>query len=270
VFKSAREPPPRHQTGQFQQVKPGMRPDVLRLDDKTRAHGRPIEPNICQAVDLALAAGDEAAAETERAMEFARMANNANASRIERGCDIIAEPRLYRTSVPPYYDWLGSPFAGFHHPPRFDPCYNDRNSYDDCKFVEVGDLQRSVRSSRFPIIGSRNSKGAADSPFRRHVACRVFGAAGLVARHWMRTLRYRASLHSSGPLWGGLRFKKPPIALPPPSRLEMYAAVVHPQLEAAEPRVVRQVPATQRHRILIRLGRESLDRFYSAGGTEQV
>jgi hypothetical protein len=161
VFKSAREPTPRHQTGQFQQVKPGMRPDVLRLDDKTRAHGRPIEPNICQAVDLALAAGDEAAAETERAMEFARMANNANASRIERGCDIIAEPRLYRTSVPPYYDWLGSPFAGFHHPPRFDPCYNDRNSYDDCKFVEVGDLQRSVRSSRFPIIGSRNSKGAA-------------------------------------------------------------------------------------------------------------
>jgi hypothetical protein len=97
-----------------------------------------------------------------------------------------------------------------------------------------------------------------------------FGAAGLVARHWMRTLRCRASLHSARPLWGGLRFKKPPTALPPLSRLEMYAAVVHPQLEAAEPRVVRQVPATQRHRILIRLGRESLDRFYSAGGTEQV
>jgi len=69
---------------------------------------------------------------------------------------------------------------------------------------------------------------------------------------------------------GGPPFCKPPIALPPFPRLKMYAAVIHPELEATEPRIARHVPAAQRHRMLLRLGGEALNRLYPAGRTQQV
>src|SRR5512134_1939484 len=107
MLEAAAQPAARDRAGETHEIEARARPDILRRGAQARARLDPVEAGIRHAVDMRLQAGGETAAEPERAMEFPRASEHANARRVERGGHAVAGARLDPPAVPQKSHGLG-------------------------------------------------------------------------------------------------------------------------------------------------------------------
>jgi hypothetical protein len=98
MLEAAAKPTPGDQPGEAEQIEARARPDVLGTERQAGADGEPIQPDIGDAVELALKSKGEAGA--ERAMPLARASRAADAGAMERGGGALTLASLYGPAVP--------------------------------------------------------------------------------------------------------------------------------------------------------------------------
>src|SRR5690348_92148 len=100
MFEPATQPAARDQLGKAHQIEAAIGPAVLHANCELRRRFLLVEAAIGEATDLRLHAGDKTAAETLRAVEFARTTQHDNAGSIKGAGHILAGARRHGLTLP--------------------------------------------------------------------------------------------------------------------------------------------------------------------------